>query len=147
MSKVSIKAVIIGGITDIASTNILQIPLVVYIAFDLIKSDVADDQLSTALLAAMKDNPLYFTLGLAVGSFCSFLGGYVSAKIAKHNEMLNGTLASFLCVGIGLYSMFSGASHLPWWQHLFYLSLSPALACFGGYLRYAQVNKLKKATQ
>ncbi|MEY2863332.1 MAG: hypothetical protein RLY58_1039 [Pseudomonadota bacterium] len=145
MSKVSIKAIIIGGITDVVSSNILQIPLIAYITFGLIKSGVAKDQLQPALLTAMKENSLYFILGLAVGSFCSFLGGYISAKIAKHNEVLNGTLASFLCVGISFYSMFSGASQLPLWQHILYLLLSPALACFGGYVRYSQVNKLKKA--
>jgi hypothetical protein len=69
-----------------------------------------------------------------LGALCSVLGGYVSARIAKHDEVLNGALSAILCVGIGVYAVLSGsaASHLG--LHLVFLPLSPALGALGGYL-------------
>ena len=59
-----------------------------------------------------------------LGGFCSILGGYVSARIAKHDEVLNGALSSILCIGFGVQALVNGTGHL--WQHLRFLPLSPA---------------------
>ena len=40
-----------------------------------------------------------------VGAACSVLGGYVAARIAKRDEILNTAVSSFLCVGMELYAM------------------------------------------
>jgi len=42
--------------------------------------------------------------------YTSVLGGYVSARIAKHDELLNGALSSILCVGGGTYAVISGSA-------------------------------------
>ncbi|MCG2641381.1 hypothetical protein ACFPFP_18750 [Bradyrhizobium sp. GCM10023182] len=71
-----------------------------------------------------------------LGGLCSVLGGYVSARIARHDEVLNGALASILCVGLGIYAAARGTGHL--WLDILYLPLGPALAALGGYLRSRQ---------
>ena len=69
-----------------------------------------------------------------LGALCSVLGGYVSARIAKHHEILNGALSSILCIGFGVYALFSGSAADQVGLHLVFLPLSPALGAFGGYL-------------
>lgn len=143
MNKISIKAVIVGGLVDIISTNVFELPLMVYMIFVLLKSGVPQDQVHEALMESFQSNSLLYASGMVIGIFCSVLGGYVSARIAKHDEVLNGALASFLCVSIGLYSLTTslGSSDIPLWQHLVSLVLSPIVAGFGGYLRLLQTNK------
>lgn len=60
----------------------------------------------------------------------------MSARVARHDEVLNGALASTLCVGLGIYAVVNGTGRL--WLDVLYLPLSPALAALGGYLRSLQ---------
>ena len=139
MSKVSIKGVIIGSITDIVSSNIVQIPLFVYIVSQLSMESIPQDEIEKALMSAMKNNYIYFTIAMVLGSLCSILGGYISAKIAKHNEVLNGALSSFLCVGSGVYAMTAGGTEYTWWQHILIICFSISLSTIGGYIRLKQI--------
>jgi len=139
MKKLSFKGIIIGSITDIVSSNIFQIPLFVWITISLSRSGVSQEQMKSAIILALHDNASYFLFSVMIGGSCSILGGYVAAKIAKQHEVLNGTLASFLCIFGSLYTIFTGTSQFPLWQQIFFLLLSPVLTAFGGYLRSRQV--------
>ena len=77
-----------------------------------------------------------------LGGVCSVLGGYVSARIAKHDELLNGANSSILCVGGGTYAVISGSAADDLWMHLVCLPLSPALGALGGYLRSRQAARI-----
>jgi hypothetical protein len=138
MSRVSIKGVVIGGIVDVVSSVILGLPFAIYTMSKLDLSNIPSDQRSAALAAAMhQDLPLY--LGeLAVGLLCSVLGGYVAAWLAKHDELLNGGLSSFLCVSLGIYTMASGKDSNALWVQILLLLASPALALVGGELMRRQ---------
>jgi len=135
LKRISFKGVLLGSITDIVATNILAIPLIVYITATRHLALIPKDQLSGVLLQTMQNDPLLYTTQLLIGSFCSILGGYIAARIAKHDEILNGALAAFLCVGSGLYALVLASSHAPLWQHVAGFVASPALSAFGGYLR------------
>ena len=143
MSKISFKAVIIGGIVDIISTNILELPLMSYVLYQLLKSGTPQEDIHQALMSSYQDNALFHFAAIGIGLLCSVLGGYVAARIAKHDEMLNGALSSFICVLIGFYSIFgsSGSQDVPLWQHVLALISSPVVAGFGGYLRVLQLKK------
>jgi len=139
MSKVSLKAVVVGAITDIVSTNIAMIPILIYfVATRIDFARLPHDQVQPAISAALQSQGPLFVIGLVVGALCSVLGGYVGARLATHDEMLNGSLTSFLCVAIGLYSLSRGnaSGSLPL-QLLGFIS-SPALGLLGGYLRVLQ---------
>jgi hypothetical protein len=141
MSKVSVKAVFVGGITDIASTFILGIPLL--IIFVIAKVDFAHlpkDQVQGAVAASIHGNTLLYAILLLVGAACSVLGGYVAAWLAKHNELLNGSLSSFLCVALGLYSLGAGKESGTLPVNLLELLASPILGLLGGYLRLTQTH-------
>jgi hypothetical protein len=69
---------------------------------------------------------------------CSVLGGYVAAKLAKRHELLNGALASILCILLGIYVVTSGKDPHPMLVQVLLVVISPALSLFGGYLRLRQ---------
>jgi hypothetical protein len=144
VSKISFKGVIIGGITDIVSTNIVTAPLLLYIMVPLVRAKVPHEKLMEATMNAIRDNHFYYALMAFLGGSCSLLGGYISARIAKHDEILNGTLAAWLCVGSGIYGMITQYSSGPLWEHLASLIFSPLLAAFGGYLRLRQSARIPK---
>jgi len=136
--KVSLKGVLIGGVLDILSSSVLGIPLAVYAVSKVDLAHTPKDQLGAAIAAVSQENPWLYGTQLAVGLACSVLAGYVAAWLAKHNELLNGTLSSFLCVALGIFSIASGKdSHAHWVQILILIS-APACGFFGGYLRVWQ---------
>jgi hypothetical protein len=139
LKKVSLKGVIIGSVIDIIATNLAAIPVIVYASISHNLASPSKDQVSSELMLVVQNAPVLFSIQLLLGSLCLVLGGYIAARIAKHNEVLNGALASFLCVGIGLYAVLSSTSSILLWQHLFGVVASPALAAFGGYLRLRAV--------
>lgn len=136
MNKISIRGVLLGAFTDFALTNILAVPLVLYAIAHFNLSKLPPEQAQTAVIAAIHSNLWLTTIEMAIGLGCAALGGYVAAWVAKHDELLNGVLASFLCVGIGLYALLSGHAHSQNLQLLLILA-SPVFALFGGYARRA----------
>jgi len=69
---------------------------------------------------------------------CSVLGGYIAARLAKHDELLNGLLSSFLCVSLAVYTIASGKDTNTLWVQIFLLVASPAFALLGGDLMRRQ---------
>jgi hypothetical protein len=139
MSRLSFKGILLGGITDIVATNIFALPIIVYLMFrkmDL--AHLASDQVTPAITAALQSNKPLFALSLMIGSACSVLGGYVGARLAKHDELLNGALTSFLCLGFGIYALTTGTGSGSPTMKLLEFTASPALGLLGGYLRAKQ---------
>src|SRR5882724_12777417 len=115
MHKISLKGVLIGGVVDVTSSSLLGIPFAIYALSKIDLAHTPKDQLGSAIAAVSHATPWLYGMELLVGLACSVLGGYVAAWLAKHGEMLNGTLSSFLCVAIGIYSITSGKnSHAHW---------------------------------
>lgn len=136
--KVSLKGVMIGGIVDILSSSLLGMP---FTAYALSKVDLAHtpkDQLGHAIAAVSHSTPWLYGTQLLIGVAGSVLAGYVAAWLAKHDELLNGTLSSFLCVAIGIYSIASGKDSHAHWVQLLMLIGAPVCGFLGGYLRFRQ---------
>lgn len=148
MSRISVKGVIIGGIVDIVATNIVTIPLIMVVAMQVSIAEIPKAEQTQMLMSTMRNSPSFFVTGVILGSLCSVLGGYVAARIAKSDALLNAALSSWLCVGIGVYSMFGKTNFLSPAQHVMYLVASPALAAVGGALwqRYGGKAELSSAT-
>jgi hypothetical protein len=137
MKRISFKGVAIGNIVDIVATNIVVIPVMIYV---LAKAGALADHDAGSLTSILKESTLYLVASIVLGGLCSMLGGYVSARIAARDEMLNGALASILCVGLGIYALVHGTGRL--WLDLLDLPLSPALGALGGYLRSRQTGRV-----
>ncbi len=134
MNRVSLRGVVLGALVDFAMTNILAVPLVLYaiLHFQLQHLPPADAQMAVA--SAIHGSVALTLIEIAIGLGSAAAGGYVAARLARHDETLNGALASWLCVGISLYTLFSGqASHTPKLQWLLIVAI-PLCALLGGAL-------------
>lgn len=134
MKKISIKAVLIGGVVDVFSPAILALPLTLYVMSRLDVTHIPQDRLSAAVTAAMHGNPLIYGIQLALGMAGSALGGYVAGLIARHDHMLNGALSSWLCLAIGVYTLSAGKNSHSLTMEILMLASSPVLALCGGYI-------------
>jgi hypothetical protein len=142
--RISLLGIIVGGVTDIAFTNTLLLPIFVFaLASDRRIMSLPHAQQQGSLLALLETNPALHATSFASGAFCSILAGYVAAWIAKHDEVLNGAFSSFLCIGLALYAFSHGQFGGPPWLAIALLPLSPALGAAGGYLRQAYRRRAK----
>jgi hypothetical protein len=139
--RISILGFMIGSIVDVVGSNIWGVVVTIYvmISFNLLSGSPAE--MTDKVLNIFRTDPLIFSLNFIVGSFFSILGGYIGAYIAKHNELLNGALSSFLCVSIGIYSIVNGSYSSSLALALASLLLSPLLGIFGGFLRLKQSSR------
>jgi hypothetical protein len=137
MARVSVKGILVGGITDVGLTMLLCMPFAIYAALAVNIAQTPKDQVQSAVTAIMHRPVIYLT-ELLIGFACSVLGGYVAARIAKHDELLNACLSAFLCVAMGIWVVTTHKSSDPAWQQLAELVASPGLGFLGGYLRLRQ---------
>lgn len=132
MDKVSVKGVLIGSIVDVGGSVVLGLPFAIYAMSKIDLSSTPSAQTSAAVTAAIHRNVPLYVGQLFIGLACSVLGGYVAAWLAKHDELLNGVLSSFLCVTLGIYTMASGKDSNALWVQILLLLASPAFALVGG---------------
>jgi len=131
--RVSILGIVVGGIVYVVASGILGTPLAIYV---MVKEDLLHAPPGSPVIAStIHANGWLYGLELAIGLACSILGGYVAAWIAKHDELLNGLLSSFLCTAIGVYTIASGRDPQSALSHTLLLVASPAFAFLGGYVR------------
>ena len=138
MNKISVKGVVVGGVTDIVATVILPLPLIVYLIATAVTGTLKEP-LQAAVMTAIRANPLLYGLESLIGLACSVLGGYVAARVAKHDELLNGLLASFLPVTLGVYSLATSKASGPLLLPVLLLIASPLCSRLGGHLRLVQI--------
>jgi hypothetical protein len=134
MARVSAKGVLVGGVLDIGATYALSIPLMAIAIVQLKLTELPEPKFYDALTKALAPGSPYYLVGLVLGSACNILGGYVAARIAKHDERLNGALSAWLCMLLGIYNWATGGSAATALAHIGYLVLSPAMGALGGYL-------------
>src|SRR3954452_18707753 len=139
VSKVSFRAIFVGGITDIVATDLLNIPLVMYEISKNNASNLSREQAYAKWVAAFHGDVVVYLAGMSIGLACSIFGGYVAAYIAEHDELLNGTLSSFLCVIMGIYSIAVGHyANSRWMEAAILFAAAPICGLAGGYLRFRQ---------
>jgi hypothetical protein len=93
--------VLIRGIVDVVTSVVVGIPFAFFAMSRLDLAHTPKDQIGSTITAAIHGNTFLYVAQVLVGLCCSLLGGYVAAWLAKHDESLNGTLSSFLCVSLG----------------------------------------------
>jgi len=131
MRKISLVGVLVGSAIDVVLSSVL----VIFIMSGVISVfDTHPDQYAQLAAHAMLNDWRLFFMTFVSRSACSILGGYIAARIAKRAELLNGALASLLCVALEIKVLLTGASAFPLWVHLSSIVMSPALALLGGYL-------------
>src|SRR5689334_16975759 len=104
MRGVSVLAIVVGGVCDVVLSGLLGAGLVLYVMFSRGLPRLPKEQLQSTLIAMIHSTPGLYITQLAIGLGCSILGGFIAASIAKHRRVLNGVLAAWLCVGLGIYT-------------------------------------------
>jgi len=140
VSRLSIKAVLLGGITDVFATNVARLPLLGIAAARANLAAVPKAQQAEAVMAVMEASPELQAAALVVGCLCTALGGYVAARVAGRSQVLHGALSSYLAVAFGFAALFT-ALQVPLWQHVAGLLVSPALGAAGGWIRLWQTQR------
>ena len=132
MGTISVKGVLIGGVVEVVTSVVLGVPFALYAMSKLDLSNIPKDRVESAISAALHANvPLYLGQTL-VGLACSVLGGYVAAWLARHDELLNGGLSSFLCMALDIYTFASGKDSNRLWVQILLIVASPLMALLGG---------------
>ena len=98
MNRISLKAIIVGGLTDVGLSSLFTIALSAYVMTTLGIAGGAREQVMLLIVQAIHRSVMLTLLQIVIGSACSVLGGYVAATIARRHEVLNGALSSSLCV-------------------------------------------------
>jgi hypothetical protein len=138
MNKVSLKAVISGNITYIVAIGVLAVPITSYLTANLDLAQVSEHAVRNELLSTVIGSTPFRSLHLLVGLSSSALGGYVAARLAKHHELLNALLGSFLGVAVGVYSVITNGVTGNLLVSVLSLMAFAAAATVGGYLRIVQ---------
>lgn len=125
--KISIPAVLVGGVVDVVSSAICLTAFMSYEISKVAPSQRIGHDWTKPISTAADTNVLLHLAYL----LCSMVGGYVAAVIAKRHEHLNGALASWLRVGLGTLGMLI----TPTWLDPFMLVGTPVCAFVGGDLR------------
>jgi len=121
MRRISLRGVLIGGVVDIGASFVTAIIGAMLV---LIISAVAHIPRTSIHQSGLVTDALF-----VCGLINSAIGGYIAAKISKHDEVLNGALSSGLCVFLTILELCRG--HKNAWPALV---LAPMFAALGGYL-------------
>ncbi|MHB8697682.1 MAG: hypothetical protein ACYC9J_06520 [Sulfuricaulis sp.] len=141
MNKISIKGVLVGGLTSLVAAFVLVVPFVLffgYIGYTAIAPETANmpkEQMQAAAAAAIENSPWWRVMPLLMGLGCSVLGGYVAARFAKHYERLNGLLSALLFVVFDIYGIATGKYSGSLLGSFALVVSAPACGWLGGYLR------------
>jgi hypothetical protein len=136
MKKISLNAVLAGGIADLLVTNLLSIPFIAFVVVNAGLARLPKEQVQAALMSTIHANGALHAMQLLLGLIATGIGGYVAAWIAKRDAVLHGALASWTCVALGIYSILSGENSTPAAMTLGLMFASVVCAAFGGYLRH-----------
>lgn len=131
MTRLSIKAVLVGNVVDMGATLIAAIPIYAWLGFRAGVTSYNGPE-AEAIGTPETIGAAWFSLMLFLGCVCSVIGGYVAARIARHRPMLHGALAASFCFFTGAYALVSGSDAVPQLLQLLVMPLGPALGALGG---------------
>jgi hypothetical protein len=126
--------VLAGGVCDILLTNILGLPIAIGVFASAGLARLPQDQVAAAYLAVLHGNPLLYAAAIGVGVLASFLGGVISALIAKHDRVLNGALSSWACLAIDAYTFATHTSTDGLVLQIVLTPVAPLAGALGGFL-------------
>jgi hypothetical protein len=135
MRGISIKAVLLGGLTDIVASTILGIPLGMYVVSSHDLTNLHKDALRSAVVAAVHASPSLYAAQLVIGFGSSVLGGFVAAHLAQESKRLNSLLAAWLCVGIGIRALVTGQDGMSPVVVTLMIALTPVCYLLGALLQ------------
>ncbi|MBC7793096.1 MAG: hypothetical protein H7Z43_05270 [Clostridia bacterium] len=130
--------ILIGGITDVATSMLIYFILAIIVAVQLDPTGQPADVRGAAVVSAMNTSQSVTVASWILSYIATLLGGYVAARIAREQEVRVGALSSWTCLALGALVMASASSVMPRWQLALIVGSTPFIAGLGGYLRLRQ---------
>ena len=140
--KLSFKAIILGAIVDVVGTNIWGLIVGIYLVNSHHLMGLPPAEQTAQLKILLTQGGMVQILTQFFGGAFTIFGGYIAARIAKHDELLNGACASFLCVLFALFAIGSA----PISSVLIGVIANPVLGLAGGYIRVWEKQRTKEQT-
>jgi hypothetical protein len=141
MSFRSWVGIVIGGMTDIATSMLIYFVLAVIVAVRLAPLNLPQEGQGAAVMSAMRASRSVSAASWILSYAATLLGGYVAARLSRSHEVRVGALSSWTCLAVGVYVLSSGSSRMPLWQLLLVVASTPFVAALGGYLRLRQTQR------
>ncbi|MGC9991379.1 MAG: hypothetical protein ABSD52_03130 [Candidatus Cybelea sp.] len=141
MSKRSLVGVLVGGVTNIVTANVLNLPIGIHVILTTGDLEMPPSVRKADYLDWLHAHPAVFAISLAIWAFSSVLGGFVAARIAKENEIAAGALSSWACIALAVNALVHGISGQPIWQFLLWVPGSPLLSALGGYVAQRTIRR------
>jgi putative membrane protein (TIGR04086 family) len=133
MNRISVKGVVVGGIVDVVATMLCTLIAVIFLVNRLLAH--GGPATGGPIIAPP---PATHAVLVVVAGVCSLFGGYVAARIAKHDELLNGALSAYLAILVGLILLPFDKSPAAVRNVLISVVTSIVLGLLGGYVRSLQ---------
>jgi hypothetical protein len=142
MKNLSPKGIVIGGVVDVLLSFVFGAVLVIYVIATRGVS-ASDVQLSSSIMAAIEQSWALYSAHMLIGYGCSVLGGYIAARLSRESLLVNGALASWLCVGFGIYILLSGTAVGSSFTRYVSIPLTPLCYLLGAFLRKRRLHRLR----
>jgi len=143
MKKISVKGFLLSVVAHFLTDIALGLLFLAFILMYSVVSVIVLHAPHAQMLAEMKtafhgDSPLHVAM-LVVGLASMAVGGYVAARVAKHDELRNAGLSSFPWIAYKIYIIAAGKNSMSLWLQIILLLAAPALAIAGGELMRRQL--------
>ncbi|AXC14644.1 hypothetical protein ACPOL_5396 [Acidisarcina polymorpha] len=134
MSRLSAKAIVIGGLAGILTSGLGAVLLVSLVMSRLGTLHSTRSHAHTTVALAMQRSGPVQAAELLLGFGSSVLGGYIAARLSGHDELVNAACSSLICLSVGILSLASGHDSQSLIVQVLILLASPLFGLFGGYL-------------
>lgn len=130
MGRVSIKGVLLGILADIGATIVAGMILLPLFAGGSVSEQMSIEDVDEVMKQIVQ-NDWFLITNFVIGLSCSALGGYVAARVAKHEIYLNAGLVGAFGVLVGSLNL---SGDYPIWFNVGGLLLVIPAALLGAQL-------------
>lgn len=134
MKRISVLAVMVGAVVDVAASVLATLPISWVAMFRMAMVNPRIRFTSAMVLAAVHGSPLLYGGFIVADLAGSLLAGAVAAIVARHDEVLNGACSSVITVSFNAYHLVTGTGSNSVWVSVALFIMNPMLGAYGGYL-------------
>jgi len=137
MKKISFKGIFGGTIVHYLLGYVLLIIPIVYVLLPLQTQEVGFEQLGNVFLNAIEGSARLPSLQFLAQLVSALAAGFVAARLAGRNELLNGFLGALPCSALAVWRLMTRPDGLV--ANIDYVLIAAALMCalFGAFLAAA----------
>src|SRR4051794_35385759 len=95
MIRASVKAIVLGTMTDVVAQNIVALPILI-IAASRANAFSAAKNTPALMMDVLRSSPSLMLTQLVIGALCCILGGLIAARSAQREGLFHGALSGFL---------------------------------------------------